>query len=205
MSARNSPVNAFVSSTDTCCRLFPFNQVKSANPKGDGVLPVLQIDATVAFEVSGFEDESGCCAETLADPASATVNINPVAFTGRRLDLVIWSPSWREQVRNRAQDSGIEHLRGARRTDQTGVPECGDRRCQRRLRNRRCVHLLRARSESSHLRERCQDRDLILTSLRDRRGSSHASRRHLQSSSPRRSRSEYRRASRLSVPGWYHR
>src|SRR6185312_5270463 len=116
MSARNSPVNAFVSSTDTCCRLLPFSQVKSANPKGDGVLSVLQIDAAVVVEVSALEDESGSCAETLADPASAKVIINTVACTLRRLELFILWPWWRGRVLNRAQDSGREHLRAARRT-----------------------------------------------------------------------------------------
>src|SRR4051812_8716007 len=34
MSARNSPVNAFVSSTETLCRLVPLSHVKSAKAKG---------------------------------------------------------------------------------------------------------------------------------------------------------------------------
>src|SRR3954462_244318 len=33
-SARNSPVNAFVSSTETLCRLVPLSHVKSAKAKG---------------------------------------------------------------------------------------------------------------------------------------------------------------------------
>src|SRR5215471_6152970 len=90
MSARNSPVNALVSSTEYLVRALPFSQVKSARANGDGAGLAESFGtgawATACEDIETNPTPAAIMRLTTRIPATWCFTLSPIGYARHRRD-----------------------------------------------------------------------------------------------------------------------